>query len=90
MEQLIDTWKRELKDLKRRFKSKKDIKLGHKTRIMKLEGLVKGYETCDKQWLETMEILSNKEIMDGLRKSMEDFKAGRFTILTNNGESQKH
>jgi len=47
----------------------------------------KGEKECDKKWEESIEIMNNPEIMEGLKNAMEDFKAGRFTVLKSDTES---
>ena len=43
---ILEVWKKQLSDLKKKAK-KCELTKGQELRIMKLEGLVKGYETCD-------------------------------------------
>jgi len=36
-----------------------------------------------KEQQKVIEILSNREIVKGLKSALEDFKQGRYTVLTN-------
>jgi len=65
---MLNTWKKQLRELKIKLKEKKKVPQSHMRRVMKVEGLIKGYETCDKQWKETMEILRDKETMKVINK----------------------
>jgi len=40
--------------------------------------------------LEELSLLNNKELMEGIKKSEEDFKAGRFVRCDNEKEIEKH
>lgn len=51
------------------------------------EAYKKGYKQCEKQWKETVEILDNPEIMEGLKSAMEDVKAGRYTTLESGSQN---
>lgn len=43
----------------------------------------------EEKWEETCEIVSNPEILEGLKKSLEDFREGRYTVLTKKDAQQK-
>lgn len=38
----------------------------------------------NEQWKETCDVMSNPEIIKGLEKSIQDFKEGKYYILTKN------
>ncbi len=43
-----------------------------------------------KDELEELSLLNNKELMEGIKKSEEDFKAGRFVRCNTEEDIQKH
>lgn len=45
------------------------------------EGKIKKLQTENKLLKETLEIMSNKKIIKGLRKALEDFKKGKYITL---------